>query len=141
MGTPFELHPRLAADTFTLGRFPLCRILLMNDARYPWCILVPERGGITEIHQLPQEEQSYLIHESSYLSVRMSELFSAYKMNVAALGNVVPQLHVHHVVRYEGDAAWPGPVWGVGETVPYTEAERVELSERLISALSDKIVV
>lgn len=115
MISPFELHPRLATDTFTLGRFKLCRLLLMNDARFPWCILVPERSGITEIHTLSDEDQILLVRESSLLASRMTETFAADKMNVAALGNVVSQLHVHHVARFRTDVAWPAPVWGCGD--------------------------
>lgn len=117
----FAVHPRLAADTFDLGRLPLCRVLLMNDARFPWIILVPERPEVTEIHQLSDADQVTLIRESSLVAARMAEAFGADKMNVAALGNIVPQLHLHHVVRRRGDAAWPGPVWGSGAAVPYDE--------------------
>lgn len=116
----FELHPRLAADTLPIGAFDLCRVLLMDDARYPWCILVPERAEVTEIHQLHEDDQVRLIRESSRLAASMAELFAADKMNVAALGNVVPQLHLHVVARSIGDPAWPGPVWGVGDPEAYT---------------------
>lgn len=108
----FELHPRLAEDCILMGRFPLCQLLLMNDANYPWFILVPERVDIREIYQLGEEDQVRLISESSHLSRQLASHFHADKMNVAALGNMVPQLHVHHIVRYRNDPAWPGPVWG-----------------------------
>jgi diadenosine tetraphosphate (Ap4A) HIT family hydrolase len=120
----FELHPRLKADTFALGDFPLCRLLLMNDAQYPWCILVPRREGAREIYRLHEQDQQQLLRESAQLSRAMMDAFSGHKLNVAALGNVVPQLHVHHIVRFPGDAAWPGPVWGRHAPRPYAAAER-----------------
>lgn len=135
MVTRFRLHPRLQADTIDLGRLRLCRLLLMNDVRFPWCILVPERVGITEVHQLCDDDQVQLIREPSLLASKMAEMFSADKMNIAALGNVVPQLHVHHVARFENDAAWPGPVWGCGTAVDYRGEELEVLRSRLESAL------
>lgn len=120
----FALHPRLAADTFALGDFPLCRLLLMNDAQYPWFILVPRREGAREIYQLDDRDQRRLLRESSALSRAAMEAFAGEKLNVAALGNVVPQLHVHHVVRFAGDPAWPRPVWGVHPPRPYADAGR-----------------
>jgi len=108
----FELHPQLAADTFEVTRLPLCRVLLMNDANYPWLILVPQRPGLREIFELNTDEQIQLIHESSRVARLMHTHFKADKMNIAALGNVVPQLHIHHIARYTHDPAWPAPVWG-----------------------------
>jgi diadenosine tetraphosphate (Ap4A) HIT family hydrolase len=120
----FELHPRLAADTLALGDFPLCRLLLMDDAQYPWFILVPRREGAREIYLLDEADQAQLLRESSRLSRALMDAFKGLKLNVAALGNVVPQLHVHHIVRFAGDPAWPGPVWGRHAPRPYTPAER-----------------
>jgi diadenosine tetraphosphate (Ap4A) HIT family hydrolase len=120
----FALHPRLAADTTTLGDFPLCRLLLMNDAQYPWCILVPRRDGAREIYLLDERDQQQLLRESAQLSRAMMTAFAGHKLNVAALGNVVPQLHLHHIVRQPGDPAWPGPVWGRQPPRPYAPAER-----------------
>ena len=131
----FQLHPRLAADTMLLGRFGLSRLLLMNDARYPWCILVPERENIREIHELTETDQVTLLHEVSLLSQRMQERFDAHKMNVAALGNQVPQLHVHVIARTTMDPAWPGPVWGVGDALPYEDADLSALRQRLLGTL------
>jgi len=108
----FELHPRLAQDCIEMGEFELCLLLLCNDANYPWFIMVPKRDNIREIYQLPVEDQHLLIEESSYLSQQLELLFNADKMNVAALGNMVPQLHIHHIVRFSTDPAWPGPIWG-----------------------------
>ncbi len=132
----FQLHPRLAADTVDLGRLRLCRVLLMNDARFPWCILVPERPQVTEIHQLSDADQVTLIRESSFVAARMADAFGADKMNVAALGNIVPQLHLHHVARRQGDAAWPGPVWGSGAAVPYGADALREVREHFARLLA-----
>ena len=109
----FELDHRLANDTVLVGNLPLSRVLLMNDQQYPWVILVPRRENIREIFQLSLADQQQLSRESSELSAWMSSHFSAEKMNVAALGNLVPQLHIHHIARFTGDPAWPKPVWGV----------------------------
>lgn len=120
----FVLHPRLAADTFVLGDFPLSALLLMNDAQYPWLVLVPRREGAREIYQLDERDQQQLLRESAALSHAAMAAFDGEKLNVAALGNLVPQLHLHHVVRYAHDAAWPRPVWGLHPARPYGEAER-----------------
>lgn len=115
----FELHPRLAADTVPVGVLPLCRVLLMNDISFPWCILVPAREGIREIHALAAADQLQLLQEISGISAAMEAAFAADKMNVAALGNVVPQLHVHVIARFEADPVWPAPVWGRIPPQPY----------------------
>ena len=125
------LHPQLEKDCFVIGRLPLSAVLLMNDANYPWFILVPQREGITEIHQLTEEDQQQLMRESSQLAVAIEKEFKADKINVAALGNVVPQLHVHHIVRYKTDPAWPAPVWGRVPAKPYAENEMIDISSRL----------
>ncbi|AMQ90827.1 MULTISPECIES: HIT domain-containing protein [Marinobacter] len=127
----FQLHERLAADTHHLGYSRLCEILLMNDSTWPWIILVPAVPDIREIYQLDHKQQVRLLEESSTLSQGMMELFRGDKMNVAALGNMVPQLHLHHIVRFEGDPAWPGPVWGKLPPVPYAEEELEEIRARL----------
>ena len=116
-----ELHPRLASDCVMLGRFRLCRLLLMNDQNYPWFILVPDRAGIREIYQLSSEDRAQLLDESCRLAQFLMNEFNGDKLNVAALGNEVPQLHLHHIVRYESDPAWPGPVWGRLAPRPYTD--------------------
>lgn len=116
-----DLHPQLQKDCLVIGRFPLCRLLLMLDVNYPWFVLVPDRHGITEIHQLQEKDQQQLMRESSYLAEVLEEEFQADKINVAALGNQVPQLHIHHVVRYRDDPAWPDPVWGKVKQKPYCE--------------------
>jgi len=118
------LHKQLKEDCVVLGQLDLCVVLLMPDANYPWLILVPQRENIFEIYQLSEQDQQQLVRESSQVSLAMMELFKADKINVAALGNMVPQLHIHHVARYKTDAAWPAPIWGA---VPAKEYDNVEL--------------
>jgi diadenosine tetraphosphate (Ap4A) HIT family hydrolase len=115
----FELDPRLAGDTLPRGDLPLCRVLLMNDARYPWLILVPRRSGCTELDQLERPQRGQLMDEIAMASAVLRAEPDAHKLNVGALGNVVRQLHVHVLARHPGDPAWPGPVWGRGRAEPY----------------------
>ena len=121
-GAAIDIHPQLLNDCLVIGRFSLSHLLLMNDANYPWFILVPDRDNITEMFQLEQADQRQLITESSLLSKTISEQFNADKINIAALGNMVPQLHIHHIVRYRNDAAWPAPVWGRHPAMPYSDS-------------------
>ena len=133
--TDFELHSRLAEDAAFIADWTLCRVLLMNDARYPWLILVPRRANIVEIFDLAPEDRELLIAEVAFASERLKHFSHAAKINLGALGNLVPQLHVHVVARNPGDAAWPGPVWGHGRPVPY-EAEALErLVTEIVNAL------
>ena len=122
----FTLHARLAADSVTLGDWPLCRLQLINDARFPWLILVPRHSDLREIHDLAPPERALLTEEIARASSLMQQAFKADKMNVAALGNQVPQLHVHVIARFVGDLAWPNPVWGQGTPRPMSEAESAE---------------
>ena len=131
----FELDGRLAADTFVLGSTSLSRVLLMNDARFPWLILVPERADVSEPFDLSEADQEQLWQESMRLGGAMKAHFAADKINVAALGNQVAQLHVHHIARFHVDAAWPGPVWGVGRAVPYEAAAVQALMHELRGVL------
>ena len=108
----------------------------MNDANYPWFILVPDRDDISEIYQLSEADQQQLLNESSMLSRIIDQLFSADKINIAALGNIVPQLHIHHIVRYTTDVAWPGPVWGRHPAAAYTDVARDQLIGKLTTALA-----
>lgn len=133
----FELHPQLERDCIVLGQYDLSLLLLMNDARYPWCILVPRRAAVREIYELAPQEQMTLMRESCELAAGMAAAFGADKMNVAALGNMVEQLHVHHVVRRRGDAAWPAPVWGRGEAQPYDEVGLAGVLTAIRPALGD----
>jgi len=131
------IHPQLMQDCLLLGKFTLCHLLLMRDDNYPWCILVPDREGITEIHQLCETDQQQLLRESSQLSIAMESAFSPDKLNIAALGNVVPQLHVHHIARFRTDAAWPAPVWGKVLAKPYLEYELAAVVQSLASLLTE----
>ena len=135
----FELDGRLAADTFVLGSTSLSRVLLMNDARFPWLILVPERADVSEPFDLSEADQEQLWQESMRLGGAMKAHFAADKINVAALGNQVAQLHVHHIARFHVDAAWPGPVWGVGRAVPYEAAAVEALMHELRSVLQQPL--
>jgi len=124
----FNLHPRLASDCHPLGDLPLSRVLLLDDSRYPWLILVPRRPDIREIYQLDATDRESLLEESCQVGEFMMRAFKGEKLNVGALGNLVPQLHLHHIVRNSSDPAWPGPVWGHSAAVPY---KRQMLAERL----------
>jgi diadenosine tetraphosphate (Ap4A) HIT family hydrolase len=119
----FQLHPRLEADTRAVTRLALCRVLLMNDRRFPWLILVPERADVREIHQLSPADRATLIEEIAQVAQTMERQHQAHKMNVAALGNQVPQLHVHIIARFTTDPAWPTPIWGKGAPQPYDAGE------------------
>jgi diadenosine tetraphosphate (Ap4A) HIT family hydrolase len=122
MGT-FDLHPQLAADGLFLADWPLCRVLRMNDRSYPWLILVPRLAGAREIIDLSGEDQQRLMLEIARASTALKTLRRPYKINVAALGNMVPQLHVHVIGRDESDPAWPKPVWGVAPANPFPPLE------------------
>jgi len=119
----FALDPRLAADTRPVASLPLCDVLLMNDARYPWLILVPRRAGLVEIADLRDDEQAMLWQEVNRAAAALRAVAPCDKLNLGALGNIVRQLHVHVVARVEGDAAWPGPVWGNGQAVARGDAQ------------------
>ena len=127
----FLLHPRLAADTSPVADLALCRVLLMNDARWPWLILVPRRADARELVDLSPADQHVLTDEIARASRALQSLFSPEKLNVAALGNVVEQLHIHVIARYRIDPAWPAPVWGRGVVEPYDPQSR----ERRIALL------
>ena len=122
MSTRFALDPRLIADTHAIGELPLSQLLLMDDARYPWLILVPRIAGARELIDLDERDQQSLLAEITLVGRALETLLNPNKLNVAALGNVVPQLHVHVIARFTGDAAWPQPVWGRGERVAYAKA-------------------
>lgn len=133
----FELDSRLVADTHVLGEFPLSRLLLMNDAQYPWFILVPRREGISEVFELEAQEQQQLWQETLMLAERLKRVFVADKINIATLGNVVAQLHMHVIVRHKTDSAWPAPVWGKHPAQPYSESQLHALRVRLVQELGD----
>lgn len=121
----FDLHPQLEADTICLVDWPLSRVLLMNDRRFPWLILVPRVASAGEVVDLSLTDRAQLWREVDAAALKLKTETQALKINVGALGNIVRQLHVHVVARNEGDGAWPGPVWGSGTRVPY-EAGRLK---------------
>jgi diadenosine tetraphosphate (Ap4A) HIT family hydrolase len=131
----FDLDPRLTGDTLAVGDLALCRVLLMRDARYAWLVLVPRRAGLVEVADLAEDERALLWREVDVAGAALRAVAPCDKLNIGALGNIVRQLHVHVVARREGDAAWPGPVWGFGTAEAYVtgEAERVAglMRERL----------
>ncbi|MBG53453.1 MAG: HIT domain-containing protein [Parvibaculaceae bacterium] len=131
MPETFSLHERLAADTFLVADWTYSRVLLMNDARFPWLVLVPRAPGLRDFDDVPQARKSVFLEEIDRASRILRAHVGAEKMNVAALGNMVPQLHVHVVARFAADAAWPAPVWGVGTAVPYAP----EAAKALLGAL------
>jgi diadenosine tetraphosphate (Ap4A) HIT family hydrolase len=131
---PFTLHPTLARDTVEVTRLPLCRVLLMKDRRFPWLILAPERESVREIHELLREDRHALVEEIAQASEVLTRLFHPDKLNVGALGNIVPQLHIHLVARTTTDPAWPGPVWGSGPAEAYMERELEEVRGRIAEA-------
>lgn len=126
----FSLHPRLAADTLSVGRLALSDVLLAKDSRYLWCILVPQLENLRDFHDVPHAHKAAFLEEIDRTSAAVQAMTDAYKINVAALGNVVEQLHVHVIARHQGDPAWPGPIWGVGNAVPYgPEAAAAKINE------------
>jgi len=135
----FQLHPRLEQDSIAIGQFNLTELRLINDSQYPWFILVPKRPEITEVYQLSETEQQLLQHESSLLAKTLSELYKADKMNIAAIGNMVPQLHIHHIVRYKTDIAWPAPVWGKFDAAPYTKQQIEKIAVQLKNRLKEQL--
>ncbi len=127
-----KLHPQLKKDCFILGEFSLCSLLLLNDANYPWFILLPNRENIREIHQLSKKDQQQLMSESMFFSHCLEQVFQPDKINIAALGNVVPQLHIHHIARFTTDACWPAPVWGAVGPIPYQNEQVKAINSRLL---------
>ena len=136
----FALHPQLAADTAEVMRGACCRILLMNDATYPWLILVPQRPGLRDFHDLSGADMTATVAEIGAASRALQTLFDPAKINVAALGNMVPQLHIHVIARHTDDAAWPQPVWGVVPARAYEPAALAERLTALRTSLSDVTV-
>ena len=119
----FKLDQRLEKDTFLIGELPLSKVLLMNVSNFPWAILVPKIIGVSELFELDSKQQIAYQAECNYISRHMSEIFGAHKMNVASLGNLVPQLHTHVIARYKDDDAWPNPVWTFQNMLPYSDDE------------------
>jgi diadenosine tetraphosphate (Ap4A) HIT family hydrolase len=131
----FSLHPQLALDTVSIGDLPLSQVLLMNSAELPWLILVPRKENISEWHSLKPKEQLQLHQESIGIGALLMTLFNGDKLNTGAIGNLVPQLHLHHVVRFKNDSVWPRPVWGNIISRPYSEVNKDKIVAQLQSAL------
>jgi diadenosine tetraphosphate (Ap4A) HIT family hydrolase len=131
----FSLDPQLDADTLPVGQLPLSRVVLMNDARYPWLILIPAQPDLVEIIDLAEADRQQLMREVSAVSEALKAQFNPDKLNVGALGNRVRQLHVHVLARFVSDAAWPGPVWGVGQAQPYPPHMAGVVLDRITAAL------
>lgn len=128
----FELHPRLAQDCFHLCDLKLCRVLLMNESRYPWFILVPMKQNLRELLELSEQDAQQYWLESCFMQRFLNNELKAEKLNVAALGNMVPQLHIHHIARSSEDAAWPAPVWGRFPPEPYPSSVKETLQKQFL---------
>ncbi|ANK80801.1 MAG: hypothetical protein TEF_08305 [Rhizobiales bacterium NRL2] len=131
MAAGFRIDPRLADMSLAVGDWPLCHVRLVDDGRWPWLLLIPRREGAVELFDLSKADRAALIEEAAEAARAVRELIGADKTNVATLGNQVPQMHVHVIGRLKGDAAWPGPIWGVGEQEPMEPEAAHELVERL----------
>jgi len=132
----FELHPQLKADTALVQKLDVSQVLLARDSRYPWLILVPEIEGATELHLLPEATYRTVSDEIRFVADRLYRHLNPQKINIGALGNMVPQLHIHVVARWSSDAAWPGPIWGVGEAAPYSEQDLTSQISKIRTILS-----
>ncbi len=132
----FSIDQRLAAESFQLGELSLCEVLLYDDSRFPWLVLVPQKAGLVEIIDLSDQERTALMDDITDASRALKEVTNCHKLNVAALGNQVRQLHIHVIARFENDPAWAGPVWGKGTRVPYEEKAHDKLMKKLKAALN-----
>lgn len=137
----FILDKRLQKDTLLVGRFELCLLLLHRDSNYPWFILVPQREGASEIYHLSPPEQQLLLTESELVARALTSLFAPDKLNIAMLGNIVAQLHIHHVARFKTDISWPGPIWGAAPAGEYQTAVLEQRLESMRNALLGKIAI
>lgn len=140
MGEPFKLHERLNADTRLVADWPVARVLLMNDVNYPWLILVPRRAGLRDLHDVAREDEMAFLGEVNNAARTLQKITGADKMNIGALGNMVPQLHVHVIARFESDVAWPDPVWGKHQAVPYEAGAAENLIETFLANAGATIV-
>ncbi|WNC69445.1 HIT domain-containing protein [Thalassotalea nanhaiensis] len=139
MSDDFELHSDLQRDGIEIANLPLCKLLLCNDSNYPWFIMVPRRTDVKDIYQLEWQDQLQFLNESSAVSEILMQCFNGEKMNVAALGNMTPQLHIHHIVRFKDDPSWPKPIWGQLPLKPYEESELQLLKQKLLPMLEEVI--
>ena len=133
----FQLDPRLEKDTFYIGDLPLSRVLLANVVNFPWIILVPKVPEVSELFELSSEQQNQYLNESNFLLQEMSVLYKADKMNIANLGNMVPQLHIHIVARYQDDDAWPGPIWSFQNTKKYSKTQAKIEIDKIANLIDD----
>ena len=132
----FELDGRVARDSDLIATLDLCQLRIQNDSRWPWLVMVPQRADMTEIFELSEADQALLSAEVNHVAAALKEITCATKINVGALGNIVRQLHVHVIARFEGDANWPGPIWGYGSAEPYDSEKRQALVNTLMEKLS-----
>lgn len=139
MTSSFQLHERLSADTVLVCELPLCSCLLMQDSRYAWLILVPRIPGLRDLHNIAEKHRGELFTEIDQASRALEAVANAHKINVAALGNQVPQLHIHVIARQTDDAAWPGPVWGIGEAQPFDTKQQQDLLAQLRTQLGAQL--
>ena len=135
----FCLHPQLSRDCIVITDLPLCRVLLCNDKSYPWFILVPRIVDVTELYQLEWQDQQQFLRESALLSELLMVEFSGDKLNVAAIGNVVSQLHIHHIVRFKNDCCWPKPIWGQQALKPYSGDQSEDIIKRIQAKIKSRI--
>jgi diadenosine tetraphosphate (Ap4A) HIT family hydrolase len=131
----FELDARLARDSELITVLGLCQLRLLNDSRWPWVMLVPQRAGISEIFELTPLDQALLTFETNTVAAALKKVTGAKKINIGALGNVVSQLHMHVIARFEGDPNWPGPIWGFGQAVPYASSQKQDFVKALVENL------
>lgn len=131
------LHPQLEHDCFPVGHLPMSQVLMMNDCQYPWFILVPRRGNVREIYELSALDQACVWHEVSWLGEQLMQRFDGHKLNVGALGNMVPQLHIHLIVRQQTDIAWPRPIWGTHPAKRYTKEAAGQRVDEVAAMLAE----
>lgn len=136
----WKLDARLAANGLEIGNLPLCNVRLMDDSRWPWLVLMPRRPGATEVHDLESADIIQAATETSLVARELKHVTKCRKINTAAIGNIVEQLHIHVIARNEGDANWPGPIWGYGERVPYDKHDRETIMANLANALGPFLV-
>jgi len=136
MSEAFALHPQLEKDSVQITDWTLCDVRLVNDRRFPWLLLVPRRANLRDLQDASEEDYALMMEEIRRASQMLKEETGAQKMNVASLGNMVPQLHIHIIARFKNDEAWPGPVWGVGTAEPYGVDARVSIVRRYKDVLS-----
>ncbi len=131
----FSLDPRLERDGLLVSNLGLCQLRVMNDQRWPWLVLIPQRDDVSEIFELTPLDQAMLTFETNMVAAALKKVTGATKINIGALGNIVRQLHVHVIARSEGDANWPGPVWGFGAAEPWSDDERKAFAARILENL------